>query len=79
VLHARTITDTPGNRTHRNVTGALRRLDLGYVAGVGYQWSSGPSLGLRYNGGLTRLYDYNGSLRNSAFQLFAGYVFGGSE
>lgn len=58
-------------------TDNLNRLDLGYVAGVGYQLSSGPNIGLRYNGGITKVPSNTSvSVRNSVFQLFVGYVFG---
>ena len=61
-------------------------VDYGYVVGVGYQFSSGPSLGVRYNGGLNSLRsdDYRGPLPligektyNSAFMFQLGYLFGG--
>ena len=61
-------------------------VDYGYVVGVGYQFSSGPSLGVRYNGGLNSLRsdDYKGPLPligektyNSAFMFQLGYLFGG--
>lgn len=54
----------------------LRRLDLGYAAGVGYQGGSGIGGGLRYNGGL-RSVQADAVRRNSAFQLFASYTFVG--
>lgn len=50
-------------------------VDLGYVAGVGYQLASGPGLGVRYNGGLTKISD-SGIGRNIAFQLYLSYLFG---
>jgi hypothetical protein len=62
------------------------KVDIGYVAGLGYQLASGPFVGLRYNGGITRINKpviNNGSIyatddtRNGAFQLYAGYLFGG--
>lgn len=71
---------TTDSRTFSSTDG-LHRFDVGYVAGVGYQLASGPNIGLRYNGGLTRLLD-NGStvsVRNSVFQLFVGYVFGAKK
>lgn len=59
-------------------------IDLGYVAGVGYQLESGPMLGLRYNGGITNTpqsVSVNGvasqlKARNTAFQVYVGYMFG---
>ena len=57
-----------------------RRVDVGYVAGVGYAVSSRYTLELRYNGGLSRLFSsLQGGLanpRNSGFQLNLGYLFG---
>lgn len=59
------------------------KVDVGYAAGLGYQLASGPLLGFRFNGGLTRLNQpiiYGGQIRatenmwNNAFQLYAGYV-----
>ncbi|RYU83807.1 porin family protein [Hymenobacter persicinus] len=59
----------------------FRAVDFGYVAGLGYQWTSGPNLGLRYNGSILTANDpaYAGPStgRNQAFQLYAGYIFGG--
>ncbi|GAB2789946.1 porin family protein [Hymenobacter latericoloratus] len=55
-------------------------VDIGGVAGVGYQFGSGPSLGLRYNMGFTPIYkDVLGNRNkqfNSAFQLQLGYRIG---
>ncbi|MBC6613121.1 PorT family protein [Hymenobacter sp. BT507] len=65
---------------------AFKTVDLGYAAGLGYQAASGPMIGLRYNGGLSKIGkndSYNGidieagNVRNSAFQLYIGYMFGG--
>ena len=60
-------------------TDGTRRLDLGYVAGVGYQLPQGLEVGVRYNGGISDLSDPSASptLRNSVFQLQVGYLFGG--
>ena len=58
----------------------LQGLSLGYVAGVGYKLTSGLSLGIRYNGGITSVgkddnrYDQQ---RNQAFNFVVGYEFGG--
>lgn len=67
---------------------AFKTVDFGYVAGLGYEFSSGPMIGLRYNGGISKiakLEDSNGNgisidepnVRNSAFQLYVGFMFGG--
>jgi hypothetical protein len=57
-------------------TDGLRKVDIGYVLGVGYQLSEDVSLGLRYNRGFTSL-DKGGNSKayNSAFQLQLGYLF----
>ncbi|RTQ53438.1 PorT family protein [Hymenobacter gummosus] len=70
----------PDQSTDFERTDDYNTTDIGYVAGVGYQLSSGPSIGLRYNGGITRLYkegEQNRNIRNSAFMLQLGYRFGG--
>ncbi|MCC3155608.1 PorT family protein [Hymenobacter sp. 15J16-1T3B] len=61
----------------------VNRFELGYAAGLGYQAESGPMIGLRYNGAFTDFAKdayQSGSYknaRNSAFQLYLGYLFGG--
>ena len=66
-----------------SVRDRYEKVDVGYVAGLGYQWASGPLLGFRFNGGLTRLNQpiiSGGQIRasenrwNNAFQLYAGYL-----
>ncbi|OUJ73812.1 porin family protein [Hymenobacter crusticola] len=61
------------------------KFDIGYVAGLGYQLASGPRIGFRYNGGITRMNKpaisdgkiyATEDMRNNAFQLYVGYVFG---
>jgi hypothetical protein len=58
-------------------TDGSRRLDLGYVLGLGYALPQGWEIGLRYNGGLADVQDPSADpkLRNSVFQLQAGYLF----
>jgi hypothetical protein len=66
---------------------AVKSVDFGYAAGLGFQTESGAMIGLRYNGGFTNVYKENGSLaglptkggegKNSAFQLYVGYMIGG--
>ena len=62
-------------------TDGTRKVDVGYIAGVGYQLSSGLELGVRYNGGISNIDDNNASgsskIRNSVFQFQLGYLFGG--
>jgi hypothetical protein len=63
-----------------NSTDGLRKVDFGYVLGVGYRLPQGLELGLRYNGGFSSLDDSSNSaskVRNSVFQLQVGYLFGG--
>jgi hypothetical protein len=64
----------------------VKSVDFGYAAGLGFQAESGPMVGLRYNGGFTKvgknatLNGYTleaGDARNSAFQLYVGFMFGG--
>lgn len=57
----------------------VHTVDFGYAAGLGYQLSNGPGIGLRYNGGFidTKNPSRSPALRNSAFQLYVSYMFGG--
>ena len=57
----------------------VRTVDFGYAAGLGYQLSNGPGIGLRYNGGFidTKNPSSSSAVRNSAFQLYISYMFGG--
>lgn len=66
-----TITDTN--------TDGLRKFDVGYIAGVGYQLPQGLEFGVRYNGGISDLSDpsVGSKTRNSVFQFQVGYLFGG--
>ena len=61
-------------------------LDFGYALGLGFQAPTGFLLGLRYNGGLKNIVKpvqgFGGNTiqpeaRNSAFQLYVGYMFSG--
>ena len=60
-------------------------IDFGYLAGLGYQRKTGPGIGLRYNGGFTNLpkavtvggTTFQSNIRNSVFQLYLTYSFGG--
>ncbi|TPG62985.1 porin family protein [Hymenobacter nivis] len=62
-----------------NTRDGYRKVDFGYAAGLGYQLPTGPGIGLRYNGGFKNVQEYyNGrGIRNSAFQLYLTYMFGG--
>ena len=63
----------------------IKSVDFGYAAGIGFQAESGPMVGLRYNGGFTNIGKDNinginttpGKAKNSAFQLYVGFMFGG--
>lgn len=64
-----------------DVKDLFNTVDFGYAVGLGYKLETGPMIGLRYNGGITSVpKDIAGksiSARNSAFQLYVGYMFGG--
>ena len=66
-----------GSQTSTDTDG-LRKFDVGYIAGLGYQLESGLSLGVRYNGGLLSIdEDGDGKTHNSVFQFQVGYMLGG--
>ena len=58
---------------------------MGYLSGLGYQHKTGPGIGLRYNGGFTNIpkavtsgnVTVQPKIRNSVFQLYASFSFGG--
>nr|WP_279387749.1 porin family protein [Hymenobacter edaphi] len=57
----------------------LRRLLLGYVAGVGYELTSGYRLSIRYNGDVLPIVPGGGLFQGptlSVFQAQLGYLFG---
>ncbi|GAB3581504.1 porin family protein [Hymenobacter daeguensis] len=60
-------------------TDGTRKVDIGYIAGIGYQLPVGLELGVRYNGGISDLSDPSSDpkVRNSVFQFQLGYLFGG--
>ncbi|TYZ07065.1 PorT family protein [Hymenobacter lutimineralis] len=61
----------------------VKRSEIGYAAGLGYQAPAGVFLGIRYNGSFTDFakegYADNDlrNSRNSVFQASVGYLFGG--
>ncbi|MVN76507.1 outer membrane beta-barrel protein [Hymenobacter sp. HMF4947] len=59
----------------------FRTLEVGYVLGLGVQDTNGLLLGVRYNGSFASAYhqDLAAQIRNSAFQIYVGYVFGTHE
>ena len=81
LLSRKTTFDVSGTSIADNTsTDGWRKVDFGYVVGLGYQLESGPSLGIRYNGGLLDVRDPSISgnkQRNSVFQLQLGYLLGG--
>jgi hypothetical protein len=72
------ISTTGSTSFDTNIRNNVRSVSFGYAAGLGYQLSSGPGIGLRYNGDFTTV-SKNGpnNMRNSAFQLYLSYMFGG--
>lgn len=73
------------NKLDRN-TGGIPTFDIGIIAGVGYNITSGLSFGVRYNAGLKTLVDTKSTpagdeprLYNNAFQAQLGYMFGSKE
>jgi hypothetical protein len=62
-----------------DIKNSLKTVDFGYAAGLGYQLSNGPGIGVRYNGGFTNINKGSNSpsQRNSAFQLYLSFMFGG--
>ena len=59
--------------------GGARKIDVGYVLGLGYQLPQGLEFGVRYNGGLLDVSDSSRSSKSyhSVFQFQVGYLFGG--
>jgi hypothetical protein len=68
-----------------DVKEGFKTIDFGYAVGLGYKLESGPMIGLRYNGGIANIpkeinigsSTIDAKVRNSAFQLYVGYMFGG--
>lgn len=81
LLSQKTTYDVAGTSIPDNTsTTGLNKVDFGYAVGLGYQLESGPSIGIRYNGGIADINDKSvagDKQRNSAFQLQLGYMFGG--
>jgi hypothetical protein len=82
----RVAADVKDSNTSVSFKDYTKSVDFGYVGGLGFQVESGAMIGLRYNGGFTNI-GKNGSFfglpttaantKNSAFQLYIGYMFGG--
>jgi hypothetical protein len=91
VMHQRTFTEDGGGNqvgSSQTSTDALNKVVIGYVAGLGYQLTSGLGLGVRYTGDISQLYKdgtgvspiagvANPNVRNSVFQFQVHYMFGG--
>jgi len=62
------------------VSVTYQKVDVGYVGGIGYQLPNGVNAGVRYNGGLSDIFNevIGGTInpRNTAFQLYVGYLVG---
>jgi hypothetical protein len=60
-------------------TDDLRKLDVGYVVGLGYSLPLGLEAGVRYNGGITKVVkgSTDSKVYNSVIQFQLGYLFGG--
>ncbi|MBD2768736.1 hypothetical protein IC235_12650 [Hymenobacter sp. BT664] len=70
MLHNCDFTQTGGNDTQstkNTSTDDLNKVVIGYVAGIGYQITSGLSLGLRYSGDISQVYK-DGASRAYAFK-----------
>jgi hypothetical protein len=71
--------------TSIDIKNSYNDFDFGYLVGLGYQRKTGPGIGLRYNGGFTNVpqaltvgtITSQPQARNSAFQLYLTYSFGG--
>ena len=84
VMHQRSfVEDSSGKQIGSSETSTddLNKVVLGYVAGVGYQITSGVGVGLRYTGDISQVAkDAAGApnLHNSVFQFQVHYLFGGN-
>ena len=80
LVAAKATADAGGQSGSGDVKDSFNTVDFGYAGGLGYQVANGPGIGLRYNGGFTDVYKGNNgdyATRNSAFQLYLTYMFGG--
>ena len=77
--------DNRAGAVSTDVKSVTNSVDFGYLAGLGYQRKTGPGIGLRYNGGFSNVpkavtsgnTTVQGNIRNSVFQLYLSYSFGG--
>jgi hypothetical protein len=71
--------------TSIDIKNGYNTVDFGYLFGLGYQRKTGPGIGIRYNGGFTNIeksftlgsVTVQNNIRNSVFQLYLTYSFGG--
>lgn len=91
VMHQRSFTEDSGGKqigSSETSTDQLNKVVIGYVAGLGYQITSGFGLGLRYTGDFSQVAKdqsttiggvtvSNPNIHNSVFQFQAHYLFGG--
>ncbi|WP_026461903.1 porin family protein [Adhaeribacter aquaticus] len=76
------VNDQSFERTTTVSKNGLTKFEVGYAAGVGYMLPVGVSLGVRYNGSISRLANDNNNnnlmnARHSLFQASLGYTLGG--
>jgi predicted porin len=67
-------TDSGGHHTITTGPAGLRRLQAGYIVGVGYRAAAGLGVGLRYSRSMTSV-SYPSGLCASSIQLQASYQF----
>lgn len=83
LLHAKYELNNTTGSTEDNNKDQFRGTELGYALGLGVQDTNGLLLGVRYNGGLTRIAADNAAddagVRNSAVHIYVGYVFGSAK
>ncbi|WP_210489483.1 porin family protein [Rufibacter aurantiacus] len=66
---------TEGDSKISTPLNGLKRVDIGYAAGLGYELPAGIGIGLRYNGGLSKLpRKSEAKVYNSNIQLSLSYI-----
>jgi hypothetical protein len=83
VMHQRAFIEDSGGKqigSSETSTDPLNKVVIGYVAGLGYQITSGVGLGVRYTGDFSQVYKDNKgpNVHNSVFQFQVHYLFGGN-
>ncbi|MBF9142400.1 porin family protein [Hymenobacter properus] len=85
LIDAKATVESGSNSTSQANKATFNDVDLGYVLGLGFQADSGPMVGFRYNGAFTNApksqsfagRSFQAQARNSALQLYIGFLFGG--